>query len=108
LNNCIILPVESESKDVEWQDKKRFSDRVLKKLFVLNFAPNGMWTYFVSVYFLKNKNEKDALNDDNFYNFLNKIIAFICDAPTIIHKGSSLLFIIMCYFFVFNFIIMIF
>ena len=29
---------------VSVQDEK-FSDRVLKKLFVLNYAPNGMWTY---------------------------------------------------------------
>ena len=32
-----------------------FSDRVLKQLFILNYAPNGMWSYFLSVYFMTNK-----------------------------------------------------
>jgi len=38
--------------DVNTQNKERFSDRVLKRLFVLNYAPNGMWYYIVSVYFM--------------------------------------------------------
>lgn len=36
-----------------------------------------MWTYLVSVYFLKNKNENGELEEEKFYYFLNKIIAFI-------------------------------
>ncbi|MBR3413495.1 MAG: DUF262 domain-containing protein [Bacteroidales bacterium] len=59
------------------QDTERFSDRILRRLFVLNYAPNGMWAYFVSVYFLKNKDADGLLNDDDFYVFLNKITAFI-------------------------------
>ncbi len=39
-------------EDVSNQDKDRFSQRILRRLFVLNYAPNGMWTYFVSVYFM--------------------------------------------------------
>lgn len=35
--------------DVQNQNVERFSDRVLRRLFVLNYAPNGMWTYIVSV-----------------------------------------------------------
>lgn len=31
-------------EDVSNQDTERFSNRVLKRFFVLNYAPNGMWT----------------------------------------------------------------
>ena len=64
-------------KDVTNQDTDRFSDRVLRRLFVLNYAPNGMWSYIVSVYFMKNKNADGVLSDEEFYSFLNKITAFI-------------------------------
>jgi len=64
-------------EDVSNQDTHRFSDKVLKRLFVLNYAPNGMWTYFVSVYFMHNKDENGMLNDDEFYAFLHKITGFI-------------------------------
>lgn len=59
------------------QDTDRFSDNVLRRLFVLNYAPNGMWAYIVSVFFMKNRDDKGLLNDDAFYHFLNKITAFI-------------------------------
>ena len=62
--------------DVETQSDK-FSNRVLKKLFVLNYAPNGMWSYFLSVYFMANKSDNNELDEEKLYNFLNKIIAFI-------------------------------
>ena len=64
-------------EDVSNQDTHRFSDKVLKRLFVLNYAPNGMWTYFVSVYFMHNKDENGMLNDDEFFSFLHKITGFI-------------------------------
>ena len=64
-------------EDVSNQDEDRFSQRVLSRLFVLNYAPNGMWTYFVSVYYMQNKDENGLLDDEQFYLFLNKIIAFI-------------------------------
>lgn len=63
--------------DVNNQSKDRFSDRTLRRLFVLNYAPNGMWTYFVSVYFMHYKDNQNMLDDDAFYAFLNKIIGFI-------------------------------
>ena len=63
--------------DVSNQDTIRFSDRVLRRLFVLNYAPNGMWTYFVSVYFMQNRQQDGTLDDDAFYGFLKKITAFI-------------------------------
>lgn len=64
-------------EDVSNQDSHRFSDKVLKRLFVLNYAPNGMWTYFVSVYFMQKKDENGMLDDDMFYAFLQKITGFI-------------------------------
>lgn len=39
-----------------------FSDRVLRRLFVLNYAPNGMWTYLVSVWFLSNRDAEGNLD----------------------------------------------
>jgi hypothetical protein len=63
--------------DVSNQDKDRFSARILRRLFVLNYAPNGMWTYFVSVYFMQNKDADGMLDDSSFYAFLNKITGFI-------------------------------
>ena len=64
-------------EDVSNQDTHRFSDAVLKRLFVLNYAPNGMWTYFVSVYFMQNKDNDGMLDDDKFFAFLQKITGFI-------------------------------
>lgn len=63
--------------DVSNQDSDRFSKRILRRLFVLKYAPNGMWTYFVSVYFMQNKDNGGMLNEQNFYDFLNKITGFI-------------------------------
>lgn len=63
--------------DVQNQSIERFSDRILRRLFVLNYAPNGMWTYFVSVYYMSNRDADGLLEDEPFYNFLNKITAFV-------------------------------
>ena len=64
-------------EDISNQDKDRFSNRVLRRLFVLNYAPNGMWTYFVSVYFMQNKDSEGLLDDEKFYSFLHRITGFI-------------------------------
>lgn len=63
--------------DIYNQNQERFSDRILNKLFVLNLAPNGMWAYFLSVYFMINKDDTGNLDDEKLYKFLNKSIAFI-------------------------------
>ena len=63
--------------DVYSMSDERFSKRVLRQLFVLNYAPNSMWTFFVSVYFLCKKDENNQLDDEQFHNFLTKSIAFI-------------------------------
>lgn len=41
------------------------------------YAPNGMWTYFVSVFYMANRDANGILDDQAFYEFLNKIIGFI-------------------------------
>ena len=64
-------------EDVSNQDSDRFSQIILKKLFVLNYAPNGMWTYFVSVYFLHNRDLHNRLDEGSFGKFLDKITGFI-------------------------------
>ena len=54
-----------------------FSDRVLRRLFVLNYAPNGMWAYLLSTWFLAKRNADDELDDEELYNFLLYITGFI-------------------------------
>lgn len=64
-------------EDVINQDEERFSQRILRRLFVLNYAPNGMWTYVVSVFFMQNRDAGGLLDEDGFYRFLSKITGFI-------------------------------
>ena len=75
INDLITLAYFWE--DISNQDKDRFSENILRKLFVLNFAPNGMWTYFLSVYFMQNKDENGMLDDAKLDEFLSKSIGFI-------------------------------
>ena len=72
-----IIDLTNFWNDIDLQNDDRFSERVLKRLFVLQYAPNGMWAYIVSVYYLTNRDENGLLDDNNFYEFLNKITAFI-------------------------------
>lgn len=72
-----LLDLAAFWESVYRQDKNRFSEGVLKQLFILNYAPNRMWTYIVSVYYLKNRNTKGLLEENRFICFLKKIIAFI-------------------------------
>jgi len=54
-----------------------FSDRVLRRLFVLNYAPNGMWAYLLSTWFLARRDEDGELDDGELYGFLRNITGFI-------------------------------
>ncbi|OFK23660.1 DUF262 domain-containing protein [Olsenella sp. HMSC062G07] len=67
-----------------------FSDRVLRRLFVLGYAPNSMWTYLLSVWFLANQDEHHNLDEPSLYSFLNLITAFIF-AYTIERPGVNAL-----------------
>lgn len=64
-------------RDVCRQNEDRFSEGILRRLFVLNYAPNGMWTYIVTVYFMHNKDAEGRLDEARFKVFLDKITAFI-------------------------------
>ena len=59
------------------QDEDIFTEPVLRRLFVLNYAPNAIWTLITSVYFMSNKTSEGRLNSSRFYDFLGKITAFI-------------------------------
>ena len=74
--------------DIKAFDGAAFSDRVLRKLYVLSYAPNGMWEYLASVYFMANKDEAGHLDEEEFYKFLDKITAFIF-AYAFMHPGVS-------------------
>ena len=77
-------------EDVSNQDAERFSARILRLLFVLNYAPNGMWSYFVSVYFMQKKDANGLLDDEEFAGFLDKITGFIW-TYAVTHPGVNAL-----------------
>ena len=76
--------------DVRSQNKECFSDKILRRLFVLNHAPNGMWTYLVSVYFLHHRQPDGMLEEAPFFQFLERITAFIW-AYTLTNPGVNAL-----------------
>lgn len=76
--------------DVLSQNKERFSPEVIRKLYILNSAPNGMWTYFLSVYFMQNKDSMGKLENEKLVAFLDKTIAFIW-AYAIVYPGVNAL-----------------
>lgn len=77
-------------ESVYGQDRERFTEDELKLLFILNYAPNRMWTYIVSVYYLTNRDSSGALDEPAFVSFLKKIIGFIW-AYAIVNPGMSTL-----------------
>ncbi len=58
------------------QDDAAFSDETLRKLFVLNYSPNGMWVYFLSVYFMQYRDADGKLKESALNTFLDKMTAF--------------------------------
>lgn len=79
-NDCALHNLKSLAsfwQSVSIQDKERFSEDILKKFFVLTYAPNGMWENMVSVYFLQNRDDDESLEESSFIRFLDKITAFI-------------------------------
>lgn len=76
--------------DIYNQNTERFSKDILKLLYILNFAPNGMWTYFLSVYFLQNKDKNHNLEQNELNSFLIRTIGFIW-AYSFINPGVNAL-----------------
>ena len=64
-------------RDIYDQNTERFSDAVLRRLFVFNFAPNSMWTYFLSVYYMCNRDGEGLLEEQALLTFLDKAMGFI-------------------------------
>lgn len=58
-------------------DHEGFSEEVLKQLQVLSWAPNSMWTYLTSVYFMQNRDNDGVLEETYFRKFLERITGFI-------------------------------
>lgn len=44
---------------------------------MLNYAPNGMWTYLLSTWFLARRNEEGELDEEELHDFLCQITGFI-------------------------------
>ncbi len=74
---------------VNAQDSERFSNDILKKLFVLHYSPNGMWLHMVTAYFLANHVD-GVLAEPEFGSFLERITAFTF-AYAIAHPGVGAL-----------------
>lgn len=63
--------------DVTLRNSERFSQRVLKRLYILEYSPHSIWKNIVSIYFMGNRNQENLLDDEKFYKFLHKITAMI-------------------------------
>lgn len=80
-----ILREDSTLADLErllrfWQRvdaRDGFSDEALRRLAVLKYAPNGMWTYLLSVWFLANDDVEGGLDDAELVRFLDIMTAFV-------------------------------
>jgi len=59
--------------DVATRNEERFSPRVLRRLYVLSWAPYSIWAYVVSIYFMGNR----KLDEEKFFKFLKKITAML-------------------------------
>ncbi len=77
-------------EDINDQNKDRFSEEILRKLFILNYAPNSMWSYFISVYYMANRNENGELEEGSFGQFLDRTIAFVW-GYAVVHPGVNAL-----------------
>lgn len=76
--------------DIQRQNSIRFSGEILKRLFILKYAPNTMWMYFVSVYYITQKYDQDKLDENQFCEFMDKLILFTM-AYHIIKPGTTAL-----------------
>ena len=54
-----------------------FSVETQRELFVLSCAPNGMWTFVVSVWFLANRDGEGGFDDAELCRLLRKLIGFV-------------------------------
>lgn len=62
---------------VRINNQEGFNDSILRRLYILSTAPNNMWTYLASVYYLHNKDTEGNLDPEAFEKFLHVITTFI-------------------------------
>lgn len=72
-----LIAIANFWNDIALRDEKRFSKRILKRLYVLDYSPNNVWGHIVSIYFMGNRDENNLLDEEKFYKFLNKITAML-------------------------------
>lgn len=66
LNDTTFQNLEDLAKfweDVYTQNEDRFSQDILRKLYVLCYAPNSMWGYILSVYYMRNRQQDGLLEE---------------------------------------------
>ena len=63
-------------EDVANRDKK-FSPKVLKKLYILSYSPFTIWSHVVSLYFMSNRDSENNLDAPKFCTFLDRVTAMI-------------------------------
>lgn len=64
-------------QNVAEQNASYFTPDALRQLFILDNAPNGMWQYLLSAYFLTNRDSNNKLDNNDLCRFLSKTIAFV-------------------------------
>ena len=81
-NDYKILLNDETFNDLEilanfWDDvanrSEKLSPKILKKLYILNYAPYNVWHYVVSLYFMSWRD----IDEEDFCNFLDKVTAMI-------------------------------
>ena len=91
-NNNILSDLKILSdfwKDILDFENNRFNENIKKKIFVLKYSHNGMWTYFLSVYFIHHY-KNNTLNNKDLEIFLDKITVYII-AYNLINPGVNAL-----------------
>lgn len=74
--------------DVYSQNEDRFSQDVLRRLYILCYAPNSMWGYILSVYYMKYRDAEGGLDETALLSFLDRITAFIW-AYAVVNPGVN-------------------
>ena len=64
-------------KEIYSRNYNRFSERVIRQLYILEYSPYAIWRHIVSAYFLVYNKNVTRADDKAFYKFLKKITAFI-------------------------------
>lgn len=75
-------------KNIYSRNYNRFSERVLRQLYILEYSPYAIWRHIVSAYLLVHNKNLTRADDKSFYKFLKKLTAFIL-ANSIYKPGVS-------------------